>query len=58
MGRLVLYNNTMYVLVSWQLGLVEREINEILKGQLQPQQPNANARRLAKKVWLSFEYVF
>ncbi len=39
-------------LVTWQLGLVEREINEILRGIAAQQKvkPSSNARRLAGQV--------
>ena len=33
--------------MSWQLGLVEREINEIIRGVTQQAQPSAVARKLA-----------
>ena len=35
--------------MSWQLGLVEREINEILRGNVSMSRPSHEARRLSKK---------
>ncbi len=39
--------------VTWQMGLVEREINEILKGITQQQRPTANARVLARNAQIA-----
>ena len=49
-SRIVLHIS-LSLLVTWQLGLVEREINEILRGVLceSEARPTAAARRLAAK---------